>query len=125
MWTCRIARVVALPSLFVTHLNLLAFQDRTWVQCRGWSLGTCQCGAKQRAVLFACLYRPPSAPGTQLNANLDQLESELEFMLNQHRGLVVICADTNCDMRYTTGNTTGSQFPPVITFAEVPALPGY
>ena len=63
---------------------------------------------RNRAILFACLYRPPSAPGTQLNADLDQLESELEFMLSQHRGLVVIFADTNCDMRYTTGNTTGS-----------------
>ena len=63
---------------------------------------------RNRAILFASLYRPPSAPGTQLGADLDQLESELEFMLSQHRGLVVICADTNCDMRYTTGNTTGA-----------------
>ena len=64
--------------------------------------------ARHKAVLFACLYRPPSAPGTQLNADLDQLESELEFMLSRHRGLVVICADANCDMRYVTGNTTGA-----------------
>ena len=64
--------------------------------------------ARHKAILFASLYRPPSAPGTQLTADLEQLESELELMLSRHRGLVVICADANCDMRYVTGNTTGA-----------------
>ena len=29
-------------------------------------------------------------------------------MLSRHNGLVVICADANCDSRYVTGNTTGA-----------------
>ena len=64
--------------------------------------------ARHRAILFASVYRPPSAPGTQLTADLEQMDAELEFMLSRHRGLVIICADTNCDMRYVTGNAAGA-----------------
>ena len=63
-----------------------------------------------KRILFCSLYRPPSGTGTQLTADLDQLDSELETMLSRHEGIVVICGDANCDWRLLTGNATGAQF---------------
>ena len=63
-----------------------------------------------KGVLFCSLYRPPSGAGSQLTADLDQLDSELEFMLSRHRGVVMVCGDANCDWRYLAGNTSGAQF---------------
>ena len=40
---------------------------------------------RNKGILFCSLYRPPSGTGTQLTADLDQLDSELEFMLSRHR----------------------------------------
>ena len=62
---------------------------------------------RDRGIAICAAYRPPSPAGAQLTADLEQLESELQTVLAEHRGLLVLAGDLNCDLRVTTGNTPG------------------
>ena len=62
---------------------------------------------RDRGIVLCAVYRPPSPAGAQLTADLEQLESELQTVLADHRGLLVLAGDLNCDLRDTTGNTAG------------------
>ena len=62
---------------------------------------------RDRGIVICAMYRPPSPAGAQLTADLEQLESEIQTVLTDNRGLLVLAGDLNCDLRVTTGNTPG------------------
>lgn len=79
---------------------------------------------RTRSALLCSVYRKPVNTCVQITADFDELESQIQYMMTIHTGLVVIAGDFNCDVRQFDSDTPagrlldllgGYQLHPLIT----------
>ena len=49
-----------------------------------------------RTVVVACIYRPPG--GSTVEADYEELERQIQHVMSQHRGLIMVLGDLNSDL---------------------------
>ena len=60
--------------------------------------------ANHKSVLFCSLYRPPTKLVSELDADLDELENQVQSALSRYSGLVVFSGDLNCNLNTSGGS---------------------
>ena len=71
---------------------------------------------KCRGILFASVYRVPTNTSTQVNADLEDLECQVQYMFANHAGaMLVIAGDLNCCQFKSAADSPGQRLRRLLT----------
>ena len=71
--------------------------------------------SKHRQLLVGSFYRHPTQTVHQINADLDDIEHQVQCMLARHKGIVVLCGDFNLNILSRSPGSPGDRFRQLLT----------